>query len=581
MNEQERIGLIGPNGVGKTTLLKIISGDIDSDGGELRFQKGLRIGYLAQDPILNDKQTILENVLEGTTDLIEDEREAVAQQFLSKLSLNGSVGEITPDRKVGQLSGGWKKRVALARELAKRPDLLLLDEPTNHLDVESIVWLEKFLARASFATMTITHDRLFLQRTSNRILELDPQHNMGVLSVDGDYEQYLKVRQATLEAQSNLEQNLRGQLRRETEWLLRGAKARSTKQKARIDRAASLKDEVAKVSQRNQQRFTKLDFHGTGHAPKRLLEATNVTKSLGGQLLFENVDLLLGPNSRVGLLGHNGCGKSTLIKILLGEIEPDSGKVFAADSLQVAYFEQNRESLQPDVTLVKSIAPNGDQVVYRGQPVHVKGYLDRFLFRPEQMDMPVGRLSGGEQSRLMIAQLMLRPANLLILDEPTNDLDIATLNILEDCLKDYPGAVLLVTHDRYFLDQVAKTIIAFDPRQHGSKELNVFSGLNQWEQWRAELSEDKPQTAANKPVGSTVSQKKLGYLEQRELASMEKNIAKVESQLETLNKQCQDPANQSDATKLSELFTELSNKQQELDNLYLRWDELERKSQGA
>lgn len=566
----DRIGLIGPNGAGKSTLLRILSGEISPDGGTLSPMRGLRVGYLKQTPDVNLDSTVFDVVLEGTKDADEDTQLATAHEFLSYLSLDGDVI-------VKSLSGGWKKRVALARELARRPDLLLLDEPTNHLDVESILWLEKFLARSSFATLTITHDRLFLQRISNRILELDRRNPGGLLDVRGDYATYLERKELLLSQQQSLEERLRNNLRRETEWLRRGPKARTTKQQARINRAGELEKDVKELQYRNQDRSASLDFETTGRAPKKLVEAEGITKKYQGKTVFSNLDVFIGPKSRIGLLGTNGCGKSTLIRVLLGKEEPDGGKIFRSEHLKVAYFEQERESLDPDLTLIQTLNPNADQINYRGKLVHVKGYLQKFLFRTDQLEMKVGRLSGGEQSRLLIARLMLHTANVLVLDEPTNDLDIATLDMLEECLEEFEGAVLLVTHDRYFLDRVAKEIVAFDPRPSHRGKTTTFAGLDQWETWHdgldapAEKMTEKPKEETPAPA----KKKQLGYKEKRELESIEPTIQKVEARLAELTAESEDSKVQSDAAKLTEIYKAIGDKQAELDKLYERWAELD------
>ncbi len=557
LEEGERVALIGPNGAGKSTLLKILAGQISPDSGSLSLKKGLTIGYLEQDPSLPGDATVDETV---------DDDEILARFELGPIR----------DMKVGELSGGWKKRVALAKELARRPDLLLLDEPTNHLDVESILWLEEFLARATFGLLTITHDRLFLQRIANRVVELDVRNPGGMFSVRGDYAEYVEQKAERMAQQEQREEKLRNRLRRETEWLRRGAKARTTKQQARIYRAGDLKDEVEELQFRNRERVASLDFGTIGKSPKKLIEAKQVTKTLGGKTLFKNLDLLITPKSRIGLLGRNGCGKSTLIRTLLGEIPPDHGTVFVSDKLQVAYFEQTRESLDPNVTVAHTLAPRNDGVNFRGQLVHIKSYLGRFLFRAEQMDMKVGKLSGGERSRLLIARLMLREANLLVLDEPTNDLDTATLDVLEDCLVDFDGAVLLVTHDRYFLDQVASEIISFHPYEDG--KLTTFAGLAQWESWHASL--EKPGSAPKPKAAEAEAPKKkskLGYMEQRELDGMEAAIAAADKKLGELQAEVESPANATNASKLAELYTALGKAQETLDGLYERWAELEKK----
>ena len=574
----DRIGLIGPNGAGKSTLLRVLAGATSLDEGNLSISRGLKISYLEQMPTLDPNTTVLETVLSGTEDPHDGESLAVAHEYLARLSLNGSASSgapIGPETKVGTLSGGWKKRVALAREAARRPDLFLLDEPTNHLDVESILWLEEWLGRATFATLTVTHDRLFLQRVANRIVELDKRNPGGLLNVRGDYATYLEIKSEAMAVQEQLETSLRNKLRRETEWLRRGPKARTTKQQARIQRAGDLKDEVEELTYRNQSRTAQLDFGASDKKPKRLVEATQVSKSFAGKTLFKNLDVFIGPKSRIGLLGPNGAGKSTLIRVLLGEIPPDHGTVFRSDSLQVAYFEQTREELDPEVTVAEALAPKGDHVNYRGRFIHVKSYLGRFLFRAEQMEMKVGRLSGGEQSRLLIARLMLREANVLILDEPTNDLDLATLEVLEDCLAEFDGAVLLVTHDRYFLDQVTSQILAFDT----DGAIISFAGLAQWENWletrktAAKSQPDNVSTEKEKPqVGRT---KKLSYKEQREWEGMESTIQSTEEKIVRLQEQSALPENSTSSSKLTEIYKELGELQTELERLYQRWAELE------
>jgi ATP-binding cassette subfamily F protein uup len=576
----ERIGLIGPNGAGKSTLLRILASKTSPDDGTLSFQRGLRVGYLEQVPLFKEGATVLATALEGTDDPDDWENMAKAQTLLSKLSLDGTREGIGPETPVARLSGGWKKRVALARELIRAPDLLLLDEPTNHLDVESILWLEDLISHSRFATLTITHDRLFLQRVSNRILELDRRNPGGLLSVKGDYATYLETKEQNMAAQERREVILKNTLRRETEWLRRGAKARTTKQQARIQRAESLQGEVAELTDRNRTRSVGIDFQNTERSPKKLVEAKGISKSYGGRTLFKNVNLLLTPGSRIGLLGENGCGKSSLIRVLLAQETPDEGSVFHSDQLKVAYFEQARDSLDPNETLSKTLCPKGDFVDFRGSRVHIRSYLDRFLFDPGQAEMAVGKLSGGEQSRLLLAKLMLNDANLLVLDEPTNDLDMATLSILEECLTEFTGAVLLVTHDRYFLDQVATQIIAF-PRQESSRgKLVSFADLSQWESWHAEQEAAKPSTAQTTSPTATASdsaqkkKRKLSYNEQRELDSMEKNIQEAEARLATLTEESSKPENLSNAPKLAEIFKEIGETQARIDHLYSRWSVL-------
>ncbi|MCB1198250.1 MAG: ABC-F family ATP-binding cassette domain-containing protein, partial [Deltaproteobacteria bacterium] len=454
ISDNDRIGLIGPNGAGKSTLLKILAGQITSYEGNISKKQGLSIGYLEQTPIFTEGKNIFDSIMEGALDPDDWQLQSQASEYISKMGLNAFAETTT----IETLSGGWKKRVALARELIKKPNVLLLDEPTNHMDIEGITWLENFLSAVRFAVVTITHDRLFLQRVSNRIIEINPRHEGGLLNVQGDYMKYIEIRDQLILSQEKREVILKNTLRRETAWLKAGVKARTTKQKARIQQAGTLKTQVENLTQRNIDQTARLAFVGAEKLPKRLIEVSHLSKKYKDHTIFENLTLTIGPGSRIGLIGKNGAGKSTLIRTLLSTEKASAGKVFHADQLQVAYFDQNREDLDLEQTLSNAICPDGDHVQYNGNMIHVRSYLDRFLFTKQQYDMKVGTLSGGEQSRLLVARLMLQPANLLILDEPTNDLDIATLNVLEQCLQDFPGAIILVSHDRYFLDQISNQL---------------------------------------------------------------------------------------------------------------------------
>jgi ATP-binding cassette subfamily F protein uup len=588
VEEKDRIGLIGPNGAGKSTLLRILAEEASPDGGTIARRRGLRVALLDQTPRFAAGATVRDEITEAVGGVDGPDAHDQERQVFATLGLDTAGGGIGPDTPVASLSGGWKKRVAIGRALARRPDLLLLDEPTNHLDVEGIEWLEALLSRrgTTFATITITHDRLFLQRVATRILELDRRNPGGLLGVAGDYAAYVRVKAESMHAQERREVVLRNTLRRETEWLRRGPAARTTKQQARIARAGTLGDDVAELARRNQTRTASLDFAAAEARPRRLIEARGIAKSYGGRAIFEGVDLRLGPGVRVGLLGPNGCGKSTLIRVLLAEEPPSAGTIVRADGLQVAYFQQSREALDPARTLADTLCPDGDHVSFRGARVHVRGYLERFLFEPEQMQMPVGKLSGGEQSRLLLAQLMLREAQLLVLDEPTNDLDLPTLAVLEESLTGFDGAVLLVTHDRYFLDQVATTILAFDTRAGAPRGVVPFASLGQWEAWRAELTAaartagpakaegDAGETA---PAPASTARKKLGYKEQREYDAIEQALADAEAALRAARAEAEHPEHASDGAKLVALLAAVEERQAEVDRLYARWAELEAK----
>lgn len=578
----ERIGLIGPNGAGKTTLLRVLSSQAAPDEGEVVMQRGLRVGYLEQTPFFKEQATVMSALLEGAVDPNDWQAMAKADEFIWKLDLEKA--GIHGDTRVENLSGGWKKRLALARELMRDPDLLLMDEPTNHLDVEGIIWLENLIREAPFATLTITHDRLFLQRISNRILELDRRHPGGILSVKGDYTTYLEIKESLMSAQESRETIQRGNLRRETEWLKQGAKARTTKQQARIKRHGELSEEVADLAARNVKRTAQMEFQALENSPKRLIEAKGVSKIYAdGRPLFSNLDLLLTPGTRLGILGANGCGKSTLIRVLLDLEKQSSGKIFRSDQLRASYFEQNRDHLDPKLSLRQSVCPYGDHVMYRGAQVHIRSYLDRFLFAQNQMDMEVGRLSGGEQSRVLIAKLMLLEANLLVLDEPTNDLDIATLNVLQDCLSNFEGAILLVSHDRYFLDQISTQILAFPVSEESKKsgKLHFFADLSQWEGWHEretkeaqEKAQEKTQEKAQKKMPS-VAAKDVSASNKNELESLTKKIAKTEAAYAKLAAECELPEHVSDIKKLTELGVKMNALQEEIGELYKKWESLE------
>jgi ATP-binding cassette subfamily F protein uup len=579
LSDGDRVGLIGPNGAGKSTLLRILAGELGADSGAVAARAGLRVAHLAQVPAFAPGATVREAVRAGLPAGAHGwEDEARVDELLARLDLGGAAAGV--EAPVARLSGGWQKRVALARALVGEPELLLLDEPTNHLDVESILWLERFLSQARLATVTVTHDRLFLQRVSSRILELDRRNAGGLLDVAGDYATYLDRKTEAMAAQERREDALRNTLRRETEWLRRGPPARTTKQDARIQRAADLADEVSELGTRNRTRAVDLDFQASGRKTRRLIEARGVGVRYGDRAVFDGLDVFVGPGTRLGLIGPNGCGKSTLLRVLTGAQAPTSGTVARADGLEVVFFEQNREALDPSLSLADTVCPDGDFVQFRGARVHRQGYLERFLFRAEQMQQPVGRLSGGEQSRLLVARLMLRPASLLVLDEPTNDLDLATLDVLQDALTSFDGAVLLVTHDRYFLDQVATQILGFHVKPGEEGRVTSFAGLAQWEEWyREQTAAVRAPKAAAAPTASDAAasppRKKLSYQLQREWDGMEARIAAAEATLAALEAEAQRPDVVSNHARLVELDAQATAARGEVDRLYARWAELE------
>ena len=473
------------------------------------------------------------------------------------------------------MSGGWKKRLALARALVQDAELLFIDEPTNHLDLEGVLWLEALLKDAQFAFVLISHDRVFLENVTNRVVELHPAYAEGYLSVNGTYSDFLAQREDYLAAQAHREDALQTQVKREIEWLRRGAQARSTKAQGRIQQAGQMMDALAELKFRNSQSKTAgVDFTASGRQTRDLLVAKDLGKALGGRTLFSHLDLTLAPGTRLGLIGPNGSGKTTLIKLLTGEIAPDSGLVKRADGLRVVLFDQARQQLDKSLSLRDALSPNSDTVTFRGSPMHVSGWAKKFLFQTDQLNTPIRVLSGGEQARILIANLMLQAADVLILDEPTNDLDIPTLEVLEDSLASFPGALVLVTHDRYLLDRVSTHLLALDGRGGAA----YFAGLSQWEAVQKPPSPAAAPAAAVRPKAPAAPPPgRLSTSERRELGQMEAKIEAAESAVSALERQLEDPAVASDAARLQDVWNALPPARDAVSALYVRWEELEAK----
>jgi len=576
LDDADRTGLIGPNGSGKSTLLKIMAGQEHADGGEITTRRNLRLGYLPQADRFAAGSTVQSVVLEALHgEALDDHAKDVKVQIQL-----GRMGFEEPAKAAESLSGGWRKRLALARELVCEPDLLLLDEPTNHLDLEGILWLEKLLANANFAFLLVSHDRYFLEAATNRIVELNATYPDGFLSINGTYSDFLDKREEFLVAQSAQQRALASKVRREVEWLRRGAKARTTKAKGRIQQAGQMMEDLAELKVRNADAGSvQVDFAATGRQTRKLLTAKDVSKTLGERLLFEHLNLVLSPGMRLGLLGPNGSGKSTLIKLLAKKAEPDSGKIWRADDLKVVIFDQGRQHLDLSLTLRQALSPSGDSMIYRGQPMHVSGWAKRFLFKQEQLDMPLSSLSGGEQSRVLIANMMTLPADLLILDEPTNDLDIPSLEVLEESLADFPGALMLVTHDRFMLDRISTEILALD----GKGGCRTFASVIQWQTSTedAEAATAKEQKAARlaatlqSAAPTSLAPKRLTWNEQRELEKMEEVILQAEEHLHAQQKLMEDPKVLADHMKLRDVCKQVDEAQVRVQSLYDRWQMLE------
>ncbi|MDB5311199.1 MAG: transporter ATP-binding protein [Gemmataceae bacterium] len=576
----ERIGLIGPNGAGKSTLLKILAGRESADEGGLTVRRGTRVGYLAQDDVFAPGRTVRDVVLDRLAGehLEEHERETRAAIVLTQ------VGFEDHDRPADVLSGGWRKRLALARELAREPDFLLMDEPTNHLDLPGVVWLEKLLRAAPFGYLVATHDRAFLRAVADEVIEVSRVYPAGVFRADGGYDAFADKRDLFLDAQARQQEAVANQVRRETEWLSRKESAQRKKSRSRIEEAAGRRDELAELNYRTAAAGAAgIDFVGTGRQSKKLLTVTGVGKVLGGRALFCGLDLILSPGTKLGLLGPNGSGKSTLLKVLAGDIDPDAGTVARADGLRVVVFEQGRTSLDPAVTLRRALSPNADTVTYRDRQLHVGGWAKQFLFRPDQLDLEVSALSGGEQARVRIAQLMLKPADLLLLDEPTNDLDIPALEVLEESLDDFPGAVVLVSHDRDLLDRLCTTVVGLDGRGGAAAYGSVAQWLAAYEPRngdRGARAEDPPRAAAP-ASGNTQGQKKkkLSFKEQQEWDGMEAAVLAAEEALAERQADVERAATAGHEA-LTGACRALEDAQYAVERLYARWQELEARRGG-
>jgi ABC transport system ATP-binding/permease protein len=583
LSDNDHVGLVGPNGSGKSTLVKILAGIEEPDRGTRTMRRHTRMGYVPQSPVFQTGQTI-EGVLAQV--LIDDGLDP--HEHGDRVAKALSIGDFPEaDKPVDTLSGGWRKRLAIARTLLLEPDVLLMDEPTNHLDVEGILWLESLLKTEVRAFLVVSHDRRFLESIASRMLELNRCYPNGVFEAKGRYSDFLEQRDAALSAQADYQASLANRVRREVEWLRRGPKARTTKAKSRIDSAGRLIDELDSIHARRDQGTAGIDFTSSGRRSKQLVVTTGLGKSLGGRPIVRDLDLELGPGQRLGLLGPNGSGKTTLLKLLAGTLDPDTGTITRADKLRVVTFEQHRDALNQQATLRRSLAPHGDAVVYQDRSVHLASWAKRFLFKPEQLDLPVSRLSGGEQARLLIAQLMLQPADLLILDEPTNDLDIPTLDVLEDSLVEFPGALVLVTHDRWLLDRVSTMLLALDGQGHAE----WFADYAQWEaaQARNERADRRPTSNAQNRSAPTGAEKRspapkpkgLTYREQKEWDTIEQKIAKAEAAIAACQTAANDPAIVADAEALRTRYAALETAQATVDQLYARWSELEEKRAGS
>ena len=605
-----RLGLIGRNGTGKSTLMRVLSGELIPDDGKVWRSPGLRVALVLQEPELRETDTVFEAVADGLGEVsaaIVDYHHVVASlsdaatdadaalTHLSELQAVLEAGDgwraksrvdatlsklsLDAERTIGTLSGGLRKRVALARAMVAEPDLLLLDEPTNHLDIDSIQWLEEALDSFPGALLVVTHDRRFLDRVTKQILELDRGH---LTSFDGNFSEYRRRKDEMLAAEAVMQEKFDKVLAQEEVWIRKGIEARRTRNEGRVRRLEALR--IERSRRRDQSGQVKLEIDAGERSGKVVAEFFDVVKKYDGRPIIGGFSMRLLRGDRIGLVGPNGAGKSTFIKLLLGEIEPDSGSIRRGTKLEVAYYDQFREQLDPEASVVDVISPGSDWVQIGTQRRHVMSYLGDFLFAPERARSPVKSLSGGERNRLLMARLFARPANLLVLDEPTNDLDVDTLELLEELIDNYDGTVLLVSHDRAFLDNVVTQVIAFE----GNGKLTEYvGGYQDWVRQRpsdgatATGPKDKgdkgDRPLRQRPAKATLSFKEIKEIEglPARIEQLEAEQAAVQGVLATGELYRTDPAG---AKAAGEKFAATENA---LTAAYERWQLLEEKQKGA
>jgi ABC transport system ATP-binding/permease protein len=605
----DKVGLIGTNGSGKSTLLKMIAGLEPPDGGQILVNSGIRTVYLPQDPDLDENHTVLEQVFADSGEdmnlvrdyeqisaqLVHDPESIVLSARLSEIShrmdacgaweletkakiILTKLGIDDMDARIGTLSGGYRKRVALAAALLSEPDALLMDEPTNHLDALSVEWLQNYLNRYRGAILLITHDRYFLDQVTNRIFEID---RGDLYPYSGNYSYYLEKKALAEESAASSQRKHQGILRRELEWLRRGPKARSTKQKARIERAHALRDTEFK------QAHGKVDIATpTRRLGKKVIDLTNVSKAYEGRTFIKNFTYEFSPEDRIGIIGGNGVGKSTLMDIITGRTQPDAGKVEIGGTVHIGYFDQNSEALFTAMNdkqrVIDYIKEEGEFIkIADGTQISASQMLERFLFPGSQQYAPVENLSGGEKRRLFLLRLLMGAPNVLILDEPTNDLDVQTLSVLEEYLEDFAGCVLVVSHDRYFLDRVVDTIFAFEPggtlRQYPGN-YSTYLDFKKAEEVSASQLQDSQKSKQSQtkelPAPTNVNNKvrKLSNKEKREFETIEGKIAAIEVEKAALEQALTSPP--SDFVKVQELYEKLESLNQAIETATERWLEL-------
>ncbi|MFD2166695.1 ABC transporter ATP-binding protein [Thalassotalea euphylliae] len=608
INKGERVCLVGKNGAGKSSLLKVISGERQLDDGQLNYSNEIRIAMLAQDPPESCEETIFAYVAEGLKDnaeLINQYHQLVAlvasdpsETNLEKLANSQQKLEqanawqdeqrieqvlstllLEPDGKVSDLSGGWLRKLALAKALVTNPDVLLLDEPTNHLDIDSVLWLESFLKNYTGTIVFISHDRAFIRKMATRIVDLD---RGNLTSYPGDYDKYIEQKEHDLNVEAQQNALFDKKLAEEETWIRQGIKARRTRNEGRVRALEKLR--VERKQRRELKKQGDIEISSGDRSGKLVLEATDMSVSFGDKHVIKHLNLLITRGDRIALVGANGTGKSTLIKVLMEQLTPSSGKVRIGVNLNIAYFDQHREQLDPNKTVQDTVADGKQEVMLNGRSRHVLGYLQDFLFSPKRARTPVRALSGGEKNRLLLARQFLRPNNLLILDEPTNDLDIETLELLEEVVANYQGTVVLVSHDRDFVNNCVNSCLYFDGSGHIEQIVGGYDDVEQHLAYKAsqakqaaEIHESKVKEVSKKPTNQQ-TKKKLSYKEARELEALPDEIDNLESLIGSLQEQVNQPDFfTQDNESTQKILNQLQEYESKLEAAFDRWQELDEK----